>query len=179
MGQKLSREIILFAAITLDGKLAKTECPGSGWTSKEDTQFFLSELDKCDLCVSGRTTFEAPRKKIVKRNRLVLSNKVSGLERVDDNLTFINPLDEDISKYISTHNYKRVAVLGGSGVYTLFLKEGLVTDIYLTLEPLVFGSGVDFITGADNLSHIDISLKSLKKLNSKGTVLFHYKVNYK
>jgi dihydrofolate reductase len=179
MGQKLNRKIVLFAAITLDGKIAKSEQSGSDWTSKEDTEFFLSELDKCDLCVCGRNTFEAPRKKMVKRNRLVLSNKVSGLDRVDDNLTFINPLDEDLSKYISAHNYKRVAVLGGGGVYAFFLMEGMVTDIYLTLEPLVFGSGVDFLAGINNMSQMDISLKSLKKLNSKGTVLFHYKVNYK
>jgi dihydrofolate reductase len=65
-----------------------------------------------------------------------------------------------------------LALGGGASVYGQFLNAGLVTDVYLTVEPFLFGGGVPLAQGFDRVA---LKLESVKQLNSQ-TILLHYSV---
>ena len=76
-------------------------------------------------------------------------------------------LDQLASQGITT-----VALAGGSSIYSQFLQSGLVTDLYLTIEPHLFGSGVPLATGFER---IDMRLVDVTRLGEQA-VLLHYQV---
>ena len=65
-------------------------------------------------------------------------------------------------------------LVGGSKIYSSFMKEGLVDELYLTIEPVVFGNGKNLFS--DESFETKLELVSSKKLNKKGTILLKYRV---
>ncbi len=160
---------ILIAAVSLDGKISDNSKAMPDWTSPEDWQWFQKELSKCDAVIVGRKTFEAAKSHIEKRNVLVLSRT----KRKDYGSVRFITTKMDIRKTLS--GYERIAVVGGSGVYSFALANGLADELYLTLEPVLLGKGVSF-TADKIFKRKSLKLKSAKKLNSKGTMLLHYQI---
>jgi dihydrofolate reductase len=39
--------------------------------------------------------------------------------------------------------YTKIAICGGAEIYSLFMESGLVHKIYLTVEPILFGNGIN------------------------------------
>ena len=74
---------------------------------------------------------------------------------------------------LKKHLWTRIAVVGGTAIYDWFLKRGLVDELCLTLEPVVFGAG-KLLTDAPLRTFRRFSLKSVKHLNKRGTLLLHY-----
>ena len=70
--------------------------------------------------------------------------------------------------------YQRAAVLGGRSVYDYFLNRDLITDMYITIEPLVFGDGLSLFTSIQH-TMVRFDLVSVEQLNKQGTVLLHYR----
>ena len=69
---------------------------------------------------------------------------------------------------------EKMLILGGPEIATLFLKEYLIDEIWLTIEPKIFGEGGNFAMG----EKLDIELKLLSctRLNENGTLVLKYKV---
>lgn len=72
--------------------------------------------------------------------------------------------------------YKTVAVLGGGAVYRFMLERGLLDEIFVTVEPLIFGRGKEMFTGGTRTMRL--RLLSVRKLNRTGTLLLHYIIAY-
>ncbi len=159
------------AAITLDGKIAAGEKQFTSWTSREDKKFLRSFLDRSDAVVVGRNTYETAKKPLSKRNCIVLTRSVSGVVRKKKNLIYLNPQKTDILKFVKKFGWKQVAVLGGTKTYTYFLEKGLLDELYLTVEPVVFCSGLPLFNGKFKIRKPRII--SIKKLNRKGSILIH------
>lgn len=164
---------IIVAAISKDGFLTKGDDPNvSSWTSEEDKKFFSDIRAKHKLFVFGKNTYLAtrplPTEGIL---RVVLTNNPDeyAVEAVPNQLEFYNLTPRQfVEKYENLYN--SCLVLGGGRVYEDFLNEGLIDQVFLTIEPVVFGSGVAF-----NLQCLsNMKLLSSKKLNDSGTILNHY-----
>lgn len=149
-------KFIAIAAVTMDGKIARTSRSGSSWTSKEDKDFLHRELDRCNLIVVGRKTYEHAKKPLKKRNCLVMTRRVKGWKKRIKSLT------------------GRVCILGGSQIYSWFLRHELIDEIFLTVEPIIFGAGVPLFDIALKVPQHYI-LVSIKRLNKNGTIVLHYK----
>ncbi len=163
----------IFAAVSVDGKIAAPGFEGAHWTSKEDKKFLHEFLDKSDVVIVGATTYELAKEPLAKRNCIVFSRKKS-MSKKSSKLITINPEKQDIDAYIRSKGYKKIAILGGSQVYSYFLGHDLVDDIYLTIEPILFGSGTPLV--AAELGKKSLTLQSCKLLNKKGTLLLRYRV---
>ena len=63
-------------------------------------------------------------------------------------------------------------VVGGGLTNALFLKSKLVNEVYLTIEPRLFGVGTNLL----NEKNIDVQLRltSIMKLNKQGTLHLKY-----
>ena len=165
---------VAFVAASIDGRISLSERTSPRWTSKEDWRHFLKEISRADAVVVGRNTYKAAVLRLRKRNTFVLSGR---LERVVErgSVTFVNPENVDLFSLLS--DYGTVAVLGGGAVYRFMLEGGLLDEIFVTVEPLIFGRGKEMLVGGTKTTRM--RLLSVRRLNRIGTILLHYKINYR
>jgi dihydrofolate reductase len=164
--------ISAIVAVTIDGKIARHAGHFTDWTSPEDKTFLRSLLDKSDAVVIGNNTYKTAAGPLSKRNCVVFTRAVRDTERRSDNLVYYNA-DGLTPIAAILEPYRTVALLGGTQVYSYFLERNLIDDLYLTIEPVVFGSGLD-IFKCENEVTTDFHFVAVKELNEKGTVLLHY-----
>lgn len=175
---------LAIAAVTIDGKIAKGKNHMSDWTSKEDKIFMRALLDKCDVVIVGNNTYKTAIKPLSKRNCLVLSKSIpasprrmTGLRRTSSSspkLQYIDPTKTSIKKLIREKKYKLIAILGGAQTYAYCLEKNLLDELYLTIEPIVFGKGINLFDNPKFLNK-KFKLVSIKTLNKKGSILLCYK----
>lgn len=170
-------KVILVAVISLDGKLTNGNDPDIyKWTSKEDQFFFFNLLDNAKVVIMGSATYETARN-IIKhkegRLRIVLTSN-PGKYAGDEVPGFLEFKSETPFQLINQlENYEEILLVGGSKIYTSFLKEGLIDEIYLTIEPIVFGEGKPLFVERPKQNLI---LESMQQLNKTGTILLKYKL---
>lgn len=132
----MPEKIILIAAITADGFIAKNENDDLSWT--EDKHLFKKQTIGTTIIVGPKTHQiiggDLPhRKNIVVRQA---DDPRSILQSISDNICFI---------------------IGGAKTYTTYIP--FITHLYLTTHPLIFGKGIRLFTD-------DVGQKSLKKITS-------------
>ena len=150
------------------------------WTSAEDQKYFFTLVEKNNLIIMGRETYDAskPVIKLEKRKlRIVLTHspKKYSIGNIKGQLEFSNETPEKLIERLSALGYKKALLVGGSVINGLFLKQNLVDELYLTVEPKIFGKGKNIVEG--QLLDQSLQLISVKKLNKIGTLLLKYKIN--
>lgn len=163
----------LIVAITIDGKIAAHPDHMSDWTSKEDKEFLRSILSESEAIVIGNTTYKMYQPALSKRNCIVFSRAVPENNSENKNLTYFNPELQSIEKYIADQKYQSVAILGGTQIYSYFLENNLLTDLYITVEPIIFGQGLDLFK-TKNYVEKRFVLRETTTLNSQGSLVLHY-----
>jgi dihydrofolate reductase len=86
----------------------------------------------------------------------------------------VNPAKVNLSKLLES--YKSVAVLGGGTVYRFMLENELLDEIFVTVEPLIFGRGKEMFVGGTRTTRA--KLLFAKRPNRNGTLLLHYQINH-
>ncbi len=166
----------LIVATTLDGKIARSsDHQSTDWTSPEDTLFMRGLLKDADVIVVGRKTYELA-KPLQKRNCIVFTGSVETTEQKTDKYLLFNPTSASLADVITKKGYKKIAILGGAQTYNYFLEQRLITDLYLTIEPVAFGDGVSIFSSLQD-NNVMFQLKESRKLNGQGTILLHYILN--
>jgi dihydrofolate reductase len=168
-------QYIALAAVTMDGKIAKNAKHFSSWTSPEDKKFMRRELGRSDVIIVGNNTYKTAIKPLSKRNCIVLTTKVKTLSVENANLVLLNPKTANLKSFIKKLGYQTVAVLGGAQTYDYCLQHGMLTDLYLTIEPITFGAGINLFNSLKSKQK-NWKFVSVKKLNRSGTLLLHYTI---
>ncbi len=162
---------------SLDGRITHGKNTNTAsWASPEDQDFFMSMIEKHSLIVMGAKTFEAARTRIQlhpKKLRIVLTStpKKYAKYHQDNILEFWNMTPKKLVETVETQGYKNMLLVGGPETLSRFLKAKLIDDMYLTIEPKIFGEGKMLVAQKHD---VDCKLVSMKRLNEKGTVLLHY-----
>jgi dihydrofolate reductase len=78
----------------------------------------------------------------------------------------------DLLDELERQSTQTVAIAGGSSIYSQFLRDGLVTDVFLTIEPHLFGHGVPLASGFDR---VNLRLVDVTRLGDQA-VLLHFKL---
>ncbi|MFA6215203.1 MAG: dihydrofolate reductase family protein [Patescibacteria group bacterium] len=154
-------KLILMMAVTADGIIAKTKNQNADWTTKADKKVFIEETKKSGAIIMGDTTFEAMGKKALPgRLNLILSlepQKYQALEKPGE-LEFLKATPAEVVVYLETKGYQTAILGGGARTNSFFLKAGLVDEIWLTVEPKIFGVGINFTEGED----LDLNLELIQ-----------------
>ena len=164
---------------TINGKITKRDDPDIyKWTSKEDQEYFFNLLQKNKVKIMGSTTYEAIKKnlKLQKGNlRIVLTKNPSKYDSdfVAGQLEFSNELPHALIQRLKKKGIRQVLVLGGGKINASFLKGKLVDELYLTLEPRIFGKGKSIFD--EGIFEEELTLISIKKLNKKGALFLKYR----
>lgn len=174
-------KIVLLMVQSLNGKITRGDNPDIySWTSKEDQEFFFDFLSKHNLIVMGRSTYEAAKENIKpdgKKRRIILTSKpvTYKTEEIKGEIEFSSEHPRELVERVSKEGYQEMLLVGGGKTNTAFFEAGLVTEMYITIEPRLFGRGKSVI--ADGKFDTRLKLVDLKKLNAKGTLLVHYIVS--
>ncbi|HEV7424638.1 MAG TPA: dihydrofolate reductase [Candidatus Paceibacterota bacterium] len=170
---KSQTKFTAFVASSIDGRIAKDGQSGTDWTSKEDWNFFQKSLAKMDPVIVGHNTYLIAEKKLKKRNTIVFTSKVDTIKLIGS-VFFLNPEGYDVKKFLRSKNYKKVGIIGGPQVYNFCLSKQMLDELFVTIEPYIFTTGVPMFSGSVFKKYKFI-LQSVKKLNKKGTLLLKYK----
>lgn len=165
-------KIELIAATSLNGKIAASSDQSSlEWTSKEDTKFFVEKTKECRVLIMGRKTFDTIGRAL--KDRLIVVMTCDPEKHVPiEGVEYTCDTPQQILENLKSRGYTSVAIAGGAGVYSMFLKEKLVTDVFLTIEPILFGNGISL---AESFEDVKLKLVESKQLGEQ-TVLLHYEV---
>lgn len=171
--------IILAIVTSIDSKSTKGASSPKAWASKEDQAFFSSEIKKHNLIIMGKNTYllQKPFLKFAKdKLRIVLTRNPSQFqkEQVPNQLEFRSDPPKKLIQSLESRGYKTALLVSGAALNTAFFEDKLIAELWLTLEPQIFGSGKGLVD--DQKLNINLKLKSLKKLNSQGTLLLKYQV---
>jgi dihydrofolate reductase len=168
-------KIILLAVVTIDGKLARNEHQLVDWSSAEDKKLFFSTTRKAGVLIVGHNTFRTFRSPLPGRLHVVLTRDTSDKVDVPGVVEYTDKAPQEIVASLEARGYSEAVMAGGAGANALFLKAGLVDEIWLTIEPLIFGAGIELFRGAE--FDLRASLISIEQLNERGTVHLKYMVN--
>lgn len=170
--------VFLIAALTADGFIGRSDDHKSTrWTSKEDAAFFQEKTKKAGVVIMGRKTYETIGKPLPGRLNVVYSRQNSALDNSDSgenkNLQCTQESPEELLARLEDEGHSEVAICGGASIYTLFLENGLVDTLYLTIEPVLFGDGVKLFNKQLNKK---LQLENQLKLSSQ-TIVLEYSLN--
>jgi len=167
-------KVILLAAISANGKIAEHEGQTSlDWTSKEDLHFFIEKTKEIGVLIMGRKTFETIGKPLKGRRVIVITKEGREvMEEKDGNgkVEFTSEQPRELLERLQKEGIESVIIAGGSSIYSQFLSEGLITEVFLTVEPVLFGNGVSLASGFER---INLSLVESTRLG-EGSVLLHF-----
>lgn len=158
----------IIAALTADGHIAKDEHHSAFWTSKEDKKRFVELTKRAGVIVMGSNTYQTLPRPLKERINIVYS-KSKTFEGAE--VTQKSP--QELLQELESRGFKEVAICGGSQIYTMFMKAGVVDRLYLTVEPLIFGKGLSLFS-----EEINRQLTLVSAVHNEGGSLFlEYKVN--
>lgn len=166
-------KLILLMAVTADGKIAKTTDQPATWTSHADKKIFVEETKKAGVIVMGETTYDTIGKPLSERLNIVMSLEPDKRKNVPGVLEFTNKPPQELLKDLERRGYTTVILGGGATINGLFLKENLIDEIWLTVEPKIFGSGLALFSNAD--VNLNLELLEIKQLD-KNVLQIRYRV---
>jgi dihydrofolate reductase len=160
----------IIAAMTADGFIAKdSQHSPLNWTSKEDKKRFIEMTKRAGVVVMGSATYKTIGNPLKERVNIVYSKTQSfpGVEITQKSPT-------ELLAELESRGFKEVAICGGSHIYSMFMKAGVVDRLYLTLEPFVFGQGIKLF---DEPMLYRLKLENAGQTDN-GALLLDYKVDY-
>lgn len=175
-GKNMKPKVVLIAATTANGFIARDSARLPTWSS-EDYDFFVGFCKRAGNVVMGRKTWDViprDRKPLSGRFALIFTRKTDDKENVPGHVEYWNKSPKEAVEYLETIGFSTVCLIGGSELNALFLKAGLVDELYLTVEPNLWGQGVSLISATDS---IDLKLRLLEtKSLSTNSLLLHYSI---
>jgi dihydrofolate reductase len=170
--------IVLIAAQSLDGFITKHSAPGTAFTSPEDKAYFRGVLAVFDVGIFGGETYrvsrEAIRAQLPGRHlRVVMTRSPDqyAAEAVPGVLEFSDATPEVLAAGLRARGFQRCALLGGSHVHSLFFEAGLVDEVWLTIEPVLFGGGTPLLARPADLQ---LELQAVEKLGAHALLLKYH-----
>jgi dihydrofolate reductase len=166
--------VFIIAAVSIDGFIAKKSDHFADWSSKEDKRLFSELTKKAGIMVMGNTTYSMFNNPLPNRKHIVYSRdkKILTNHQYDREISFTNLKPRELIDELSDNGYLEIAIIGGREIYNMFLESSVVDEIYLVVEPYIFGSGVSLFK---EMHKNKLSMIESVKLNSD-TILLHYKV---
>lgn len=161
---------VLVAAITADGFIGRTSDHLADWTGKADKKLFVAVTKQAGAMVMGSKTFATIGRALPGRRTIIYTSHPERITAEGVETTSETP--RELVARLGREGAPGLAIAGGASVYRQFMEAGVVDELYLTVAPLVFGSGVPLFSG-----ELDIKLELLESTKlDENTVLLHYKV---
>ena len=171
------KTILIFVS-SLDGKVTKWGEPNvRSWSSHQDQDYYKKVWSESRLIVMGSSTFNADTFNPSQGHLIIIMTRHPDSYKsfeIPGQMEFTNETPAELYSRFTTKGYPQMLVVGGPHIATSFLKEELIDELWLTIEPKIFGMGGNFATDAE----LDINLRLIQseKVNDQGTLITKYTV---
>ena len=170
------KTILIFVS-TLDGRVTKWGEPHvKMWSSPQDQDYYKKTWNESRLIVMGSNTFNAGSFPSLNHKLIVMTAHPENYRKLKNSwqIEFTGESPADLVDRLRNKGYEQILVVGGPHVATSFLKDQLIDQLWLTLEPKIFGTGGNFAT--DVKLDINLRLLHFEKVNEAGTLITKYEV---
>lgn len=132
----------IIAALSADGYIARdSSAPSTAWTGKADKKRFVEISKRAGVVVMGQNTWKTFGGRALK-DRLNIVYSPERLADMPEGVEITSKAPAELLAELESRGFKEVAICGGSMIYTMFMKSGLINKLYLTVEPVIFGDGI-------------------------------------
>lgn len=168
-------KVILYMGISVNGFIAK-EDGDSEWTSEEDLQGFYSNSKNAGNIIVGKNTFYEASKQgyfpFPDALNIVVSHEGIA-NKWGDKVIITDKSPKEVLQLLQEKGFETAFLAGGGMINSSFMKENLIDEIYLDVEPLVIGKGIP-VFSIDDFEY-DLQLLDFNKIN-ENTIQLHYMV---
>ncbi len=159
-------------AITANGFIAKND-DDTSWISKEEWNSYSLATQTAGGLIIGHRTYDIltkqPEFSELKDVKLAVVSEKK-FKTLSPN-QFVASSPKKALEFFE--GYKEVIVAGGGTLNASFLAENLIDEIYLDVEPIIFGKGIPVFKGKD----FELKLEFLgQKKIADNEIQLHYKV---
>jgi len=165
-------KVILYMCITVNGLIAK-EDDDTSWISEEEWNTYKEIAKRVGNIIVGHRTYDIFTKQVefeeIKEAKFVVVAN-NNVQLVSDNHTVVKTPEEALKLF---NNEDEVLVVGGGILNSTFIKQGLIDEIYIDIEPIIFGKGIPLFKPDDFERDLEL-IES--RLLSKNTIQLHYKI---
>ncbi|MCF8045821.1 MAG: dihydrofolate reductase family protein [Desulfarculaceae bacterium] len=160
-------KVVLVMAMTVDGKISRNPLEPVDWTGREDKKAFVRITRDAGVVIMGARTFDTIRRPLPDRKNIVLTRDTT---RTSDHpeLIFTDQSPSKILEALEEERIDTAALIGGAVVNTLFLRENLIDEIYVTVAPRLFGQGLSMFNEAFDKK---VTLVDLVRLDEEAVLL--------
>jgi dihydrofolate reductase len=172
------RKLKYHVATTLDGFIAHGDHTVSGFVAEGEhvTDYLESLKNDYDTVLMGRRTYEFgfqfgvtnpyPWMKQYIFSRTMERSPDAGVELVSENLL-------EVVRELKKQSGKDIYLCGGAELAATLFAGGLVDEIIVKLNPVVFGSGIPMFAGTIQQSALELTDS---KVYDNSVLLLHYRV---
>lgn len=162
-------KVFIVAALSADGFISHDTDEMADWTSKEDKKLFVELTKRAGVLVMGGATYRTIGRPLPGRKNIVYTRRP-----IDGDVEVTQEAPQALVRRLAQEGYDELAVCGGRSIYEMFLAAGVVDELYLTIEPVLFGSGIKLCELA-----VDMPLKLLdSRLLNENSMLLHYEIRH-
>lgn len=178
-------KIFILTAMSLDGFIGKSNNQRSfDWTSREDKRWHVKKTKEAGAVIFGRKTFETFNKPLPGRLNLIYSKTkqeefakktTEELKQLkgQTQLYYTKLSPKEIEKKLDSAGYAGLSISGGPSVYQVFFDSGVVDELFITIEPVLFGHGISMFKNMKSKT----KLKFIKTHDlNENTIVLEYKV---
>ena len=168
-------KVILYMAITINGFIAK-ENDDTSFVSEIKWDSFRKMIRSVGNMIIGSRTYAIMRdgeefKNLENIRVLVVSENENFKTIANNHLVVKSP--KDVLAILENEGFDNALVAGGGTLNASFMTENLVDEIYIDVEPIVFGKGIRLFRESD--FEVKLKLLETKKL-SDNEIQLHYQV---
>ncbi len=171
------KTVLVFVS-TLDGKVTKWGDPNvKTWSSQSDQEYFKKLWNITPIIIIGSNTYNVDPIKPSSSHLLVVMTRYPSKYKQYETLgqiEFTKVSPARIVKRFEKEGQEQMLVVGGAHIATSFLKGNLIDELWLTIEPKIFGQGGNFVI--EEKLDINLQLISCEKVNKQGTLITKYAV---
>ena len=167
--------ISIYLASSVNGLISnRSNVPN--WLSQEYGRGFVEICQRTKAVIMGRTTYD-----ILSPDHLPLQQDGTLLVRThgtsatpaQPNVVFTDGPPPGIVELLTARGHDEAVIIGGTQAVSDFVKAGLVNQMYLVVEPVLFGAGLPILRDVD-VDH-QLTLLDVRKLGPN-TVQLHYRL---
>ena len=175
-------EVFAIAALTLDGYIGRSATERSfDWTTPEDKAAYIAKIKEAKHLVMGSTTLQSVRRFPKETTVYVYTRHPESFDTTQHSQAATyqptNESPQQLVARLTAAGVEQLAICGGASIYQQFLAAGVVTKLFLTIEPTLFGKGIRFFGEFDQ--EYDLQLLEQKQLNDHGSIWLEYALSPK
>lgn len=166
---------IIYLAASANG-LISNDRNVPDWLSPEYGQGFMEICQRTKAVIMGKTSYHilAPNYLPLKdEGSLVVLTHDTKATPAQSNVLLTSDGPEKIIEQLAAKGHTEAVIIGGTQTVSVFVKAGLVNELILVVEPVLFGKGLPLFSDVE--SEHKLSLLDVKKLNDN-TVQLHYQI---